>query len=209
MKWTALAGAAMVIGLGAPLFAQASPMPDYRISSPESFRDEEESVTHAAIAPGFSIGLRGAYMNDPDVDFDSGEVFGGAVVRVHIFDMLSVEGYGAWHREDENDVETDIYPVQLSALIYFFPHSPISPYLIGGVGWYFFDVEFDHPFEEFDFDDESFGYHAGLGIDFQLGPHVSITVDGRYIWLENESDFIPEVSDDEAYQLMGGINFDF
>lgn len=209
MKVQALLWAAAALLAGGPLFAQDSTLPDYRISSPESFLREDDPVTHAAIAPGFSLGIRGSYMGDPNEDFDDGELFGGLVARVHIFDMLSLEGFGAYHREDDEGVETDVWPVQVSALLYFFPNSPVSVYVVGGVGWYFYDVEFDHPFEDLDFDDEVFGYHAGLGIEFQIARHFSLTIDGRYIWLEDSDDFIPEVSDDEAYQLMGGLNFDF
>lgn len=207
MKLSVLTWAAALF-VAAPLVAQDMSMPDYRVSSPESVK-AEEPLSHAVVAPGFSLGVRGAYMNDPDVDFDEGEGFGGVAARIHIFDFLSIEGLATWHREDDDDVETDIVPMQLSALIYLIPNSVFCPYLIGGVGWYWVQVEFDHPFEAFDFEETQFGFHAGLGFDIQVAEHFSITIDGRYIWLEDSDDFLPGVSDDEAYQLMGGINFDF
>lgn len=210
MKRFALFIAAVGLGAGSSLFAKDSTLPDYRIDSPIAVpQAADEPLMHSTIAPGFSLGIRGAYMGDPNADFSDGELFGALAIRIHVLEVLSIEGYGAWHREDDQGVQSDVIPVQISILGYLFPHSPVSVYLLGGVGWYFIEVEFDHPFGFLDFSDQAFGYHAGLGIDFLIHRNLSATIDGRYVWLHDTSDFLPEVSGDQAYQLMGGLNLEF
>lgn len=208
-----LAAALLILGAaGVPLSAQDASDPNLKLSAPEapaSVAPQAEAVTHALVAPGFSVGARGMYMGDPDNDFDDGELFGGATVRFHIVPFLSLEGFGAYHEEEDEGFESYVAPLQLSALIYPIPYSPVSPYLIGGIGWYFWDMDFPHPFEPFDDNGTEFGYHAGLGIDFQVTRNFSITIDGRYIWFDTDGAFLPELTSDDKFQLMGGINIDF
>jgi len=72
------------------------------------------------------------------------------------------------------------YPIQGSLLLY--PvRSVVSPYLLGGIGWYSHKVEALQ-------DDEviasattrTTGFHAGLGTDISIGRHVTIHADYRY-----------------------------
>jgi len=72
------------------------------------------------------------------------------------------------------------YPVQVSLFAYLLPGFFLSPYLIGGAGWYFTQV--DGPFG-FSQTNNRFGVHAGAGLEIMLNKSISIDGSYRYIWL--------------------------
>jgi len=75
------------------------------------------------------------------------------------------------------------YPIQGSLLLY--PaRTVVSPYLVGGIGWYSQKVDALQ-------DDQVIastttrktGYHAGLGTDIWIGRHATIHADYRYTFI--------------------------
>jgi opacity protein-like surface antigen len=70
----------------------------------------------------------------------------------------------------------------VSLLGYIFPGAVWSPYLLGGAGWYYTEV--DGPFS-LNHTDSRFGLHAGIGLEYVLERGVSVDISYRYIWLEN------------------------
>ncbi|MBK7688403.1 MAG: porin family protein [Elusimicrobia bacterium] len=91
-------------------------------------------------------------------------------------------GSGGVHRlpEDKyaNDVSIKTYPVQASLLAYLVPHSPISPYLLGGTGWYFTRVSGGTAETQ---TDNRFGLHAGAGLEARLNEFLSVDGSYRYV----------------------------
>ena len=93
--------------------------------------------------PGVSLGGRDAYIWNQDADAEDGNFFGGAQIRIHLAKLFAVEGSADYRRERFSNGATiaDIFPVQVSGLLYLLPNSPVSPFLLGGVGWYFTHVQ--------------------------------------------------------------------
>jgi opacity protein-like surface antigen len=148
------------------------------------------AFTSSADAQTFGIGARFSMIRG-DVDADtSAERFLGVLVRLRTSDKTSLE-VSLDRRAETNEAATERtrdYPLQASLLL--FPvRSAISPYLLGGVGWY------SHRFERLEGDDvieststRKFGYHAGFGGELSLGRHAGLHADYRYTFLRFGSD---------------------
>ncbi len=157
----------------------------------------------------FSLGPRAAYF-DPK-DSDDATWMGGAQLRVPFTPALALEG-SIDYRKDEyanGAVTVHTYPVQASLLFYLNPNKPVSPYLLGGAGWYFTKVEVDAiNMEE---SDNRFGLHAGGGLQFWLSPSVSMDGSYRYIWLDNlktqDSSLQNKEFNDSGHMVTIGLNF--
>ncbi len=158
---------------------------------------------------GFSFGPRGSYFKPKDAD--SGSYSAGVQARAHLTPVLGLEG-SIDYRKDKyaNDVSVKTYPVQASLLAYLAPHSPISPYLLGGTGWYFTRVS--GPSVETQTDNR-FGLHAGGGLEAMLNESLSLDGSYRYIWLEDlqskSTSAIDKTYSDQGYMLTVALNFLF
>ncbi len=106
----------------------------------------------------FSLGGRATYF-DPKSGDDNW--FGGGQVRIHPFHFLAVEGSVDYRRTDINATKVRTFPVQGSALLYPFGTKRLSPFILGGAGWYFTNVEGPG---DFDKTQHRFGAHAGGGL---------------------------------------------
>jgi opacity protein-like surface antigen len=125
-----------------------------------------------------SIGGRGTYFDSNDT---SPKWYGGAQVRLHLGQIFAIEGSADYREKKYESTFTRSYPVQVSGLIYLLPGKRISPFILGGGGWYYTQVKGPG-----DFDDTQnrFGLHAGGGLQWMLTAHWSIDSTYRYIWLE-------------------------
>jgi opacity protein-like surface antigen len=129
--------------------------------------------------PGFSIGPRAAYFKGKDAD--KGSWFAGAQARIHLSPGLGLEGSIDYRRNSyAGGVTIEGYPVQATLLVHIGPLSPVSPYLLGGAGWYFTQVEGPQMARK---TDHRFGPHAGAGLELKMNESVSIDGSYRYIWL--------------------------
>lgn len=97
-------------------------------------------------------------------------------------------------------VRTKDRPLQASLLLYPIK-SALSPYLLGGVGWYKREVQvMDGDAVVSSTSDTEFGYHAGLGLQIGLGKHAAVHGDYRYTGLhfgddkEGDSSLLPSLS---------------
>ena len=110
-------------------------------------------------------------------------------------------------------------PVLLTGRIHFSTSSKVSPYLGGGVGYYFNDFDSERVITEFlygpgaDIDvDESIGYHVAGGVEVFVSDNAAINLDLRYVWNEidaeiNLSGFGDEELDVDAF--IAGLGFKF
>lgn len=130
----------------------------------------------------FSIGPRAVYSYPKDAD--SGEWSVGAQARLHLSSGLALEGSFDYRTNNylANVVTVKTYPVQASLLAYLTPGGVVSPFLLGGAGWYYTQV--DGPFG-FSNTTSRFGLHAGFGLEARLSDALSIDGSYRYIWLES------------------------
>jgi hypothetical protein len=150
-----------------------------------------------ASAQGFGIGARMAWVtSDTELDVDSVRFVGGQIR------MLSQR----WGLEVSLDRHSESFellnekitetPLQASLLLRLAGGS-VSPYLLGGPGWYRRSIEaIDGP--DVSINTTEFGWHAGGGLEIRAGRHFGIHGDYRYTFLDFGDD-----DDDEGF--IGGL----
>lgn len=157
---------------------------------------------------GLSIGPRFAVINPKD---GASHPFGGAQARLHLGNILAIEA-SADARRDKYEGNNKIWtvPVQLSALLYLIPTGPISPFVLGGVGWYYTTIQSADQIKDAQ---HRFGLHAGGGLQWWLSRGVSIDGTYRYLWVEklesNDVALRDKQFDDSGHMFTVGLNFHF
>jgi opacity protein-like surface antigen len=155
----------------------------------------------------FSIGGRATYFDPKDGD---GQWFGGAQVRIYPVRYLAVEGSVDYRRNDFGDTRVHSYPVQGSLMLYPLGLKRISPFILGGGGWYYTTVKGPG-----DFDDtqQRFGGHVGGGLQVFFNNHFSADASYRHVWLESIASRSASLDDkrfeDHAHMITVGLNFHF
>lgn len=157
----------------------------------------------------FSIGPRATYSTPKDAD--EGEWSGGAQARLHLSPGLGLEGSIDYHSNNYG-VGTTIktYPVQASLLGYLMPGSAFSPFLLGGVGWYYTRISGPAGFSN---TTSRFGLHAGAGLEVMLNKSLSLDGSYRYVWVESvtstDSDALDKTYNDKGSMITMALNFLF
>ena len=155
----------------------------------------------------FSIGGRATWFDPHD---GQSRWFGGGQVRVYPFKYLAFEGSADYRRQDMDGTRIHTYPVQVSALIYPLGTTRLSPFLLGGGGWYYTTVTGPGNFDD---TQNRFGVHAGGGLQFFFNNHVSIDSTYRFIWLEKvqskDQNIKDKSFDDNGHMITAGLNFHF
>ena len=151
----------------------------------------------AASAQGFGVGARMAWVTaDSDLDVDSVRFVGGQIRLLSKRWGLEV----AMDRNSEsfellNQKVTDT-PIQASLLLRM-GGAKVSPFLLGGPGWYRRKVELLDGPDGPEVDTTEFGWHAGGGLEILPGRHFGIHGDYRYTFLDFGKD------EDEGF--IGGL----
>lgn len=140
-----------------------------------------------ASAQGLGLGGRITQVRseaDPE-DADAARLTGG-LVRLRTSPRVGLELALDYRSTLDEDHRTRLreFPLQASALL-FLTQTRLSPYLLGGVGWYSLRTE------QLDAEDgvlasettRRMGVHAGLGGEVQLSRRVSVHADYRYTFL--------------------------
>jgi opacity protein-like surface antigen len=157
--------------------------------------------------PGVSFGGRASYYRPKDADH--GTLNGGAQVRWHITSVLALEGSADYRQNNFAGTTVDVFPVQASLLVYLLPGYRISPFILGGGGWYYTHTQGGGSAHQ-----NRFGPHAGGGLEIFLARHWSIDGTYRYMWNEDihSQDLSHPVGrnfSDQGYALTTGLNFLF
>jgi opacity protein-like surface antigen len=159
--------------------------------------------------PGLDIGARGAYFKP---DRGDGAWSPGALVRIHFGKIWAVEGAADYRQQyagagDAYKVET--YPVQASLMAYIFPDSPVTPYVLGGVGWYMQRIKGPG----IDDTTDRIGPHAGAGLAAYLTNNWSINGDYRFVWIESPSSVDARLDNkrynDRGHMITGALAYHF
>jgi hypothetical protein len=143
-------------------------------------------------AQGGAIGIGGRFsMIRGDAEADtSAERFTGGQVRARVSKKMAVELSLDTKTVTSDDLLTRSrdYPIQASLLLY--PLSTkLSPYVLGGAGWYSHRVDQMAATEVVSSETtREFGYHAGFGAELRLGRHAGAHADYRYTFLHFGSD---------------------
>jgi len=129
----------------------------------------------------FSIGPRATYSTPKDSD--TGVWDPGVQARLHLLPAIGLEASIDYRKNDFGPFTTiKTYPVQASLLAYLIPGGVVSPFLLGGAGWYYTQV--DGPFG-YSHTSSRFGLHAGAGLEVMLNKSISLDGTYRYVWLED------------------------
>ena len=199
-----LAAAAMVVVMGATAWAQ-----EVKFSGePEVAYTTAGPVEWAPLGLGPEFGLRAGYIKPRDAD--DGTWFGGVQLRVPLGPVLTVEGSIEFHTSEFADGEIEVvqYPVQASLLVNLLPSSPVCPYVLGGLGWYYTTIDFSGSLSSNDSETESiFGAHLGFGAKFKLGG-MTASADLRYLFLEPDDENLDD-EDFDSIQLVLSLSFPF
>lgn len=159
-----------------------------------------------AARTGVSLGGRAAYYRPKDAD--GGTLNGGAQLRVHLTSVVAVEGSADYRQNKYGGTTVETVPVQASLLLYLTPTLPVSPYLLGGVGWYYTHVQGAHT------STNRYGPHAGAGAEVALARDWTIDGSFRYLWAQSLT--APTTSSpagknfsDSGFMLTAALNYRF
>jgi opacity protein-like surface antigen len=136
-------------------------------------------------AAALSIGPVAGYLKARDAD--RGTWFGGVNMRLRFARIFAIEGSITAHTDSFQDGDIDViqYPVQVSALLFPIPDSPIEPYGVFGAGWYYTRYEFEGALSGLDDEtDRDFAFHVGAGVQVELTPRFALFADFRWVFLD-------------------------
>ena len=161
----------------------------------------------AEIAEGVSIGGRAMYFRPKAAD--DGSLSGGVQLRMHLSPMFALEGSIDYRKSTFGETVVDVYPVQASLLVYLMPSSRLTPFILGGGGWYYTHVRAPHEKTQY-----RFGPHAGAGLKMSLSKFWSIDGSYRYLWTRdiNSEDLAHPAGrnfSDNGYMLTASLNHHF
>lgn len=151
-----------------------------------------------AAAQGLGVGGRIAWVkSDADADVDSVRMFGGQV-RL-LAPRLGIEVSLDRKKESFELLNTEVTQTPLQAsLLLRLGSGTVSPYLLGGPGWYRTSVEaLDDP--DTRVTTTEFGWHAGIGLEIFASRRFGIHGDYRYTFLDFDED------DEEDEGFIGGL----
>jgi Outer membrane protein beta-barrel domain len=155
-----------------------------------------------AFAQGFGIGPRIAWVTpnsdaNIDVDVDTMRYFGGQIRMLS--SRFGFEVSLDRHSESLEVINQKITetPIQTSLLLRL-ATGRVSPFLLGGPGWYKRSVEpLDGAGDSVS--TTEFGWHAGIGLEVLANRHFGVHGDYRYTFLDFGHD------DNEDRGLIGGL----
>ena len=159
----------------------------------------------------FSIGPRASYFTSADAAADAGQWSGGVQARLHM-GALALEGSIDYRSATYNNKQTTIksYPIQASVLMYLMPGSDWSPFLLGGAGQYYTEVDGPNNYSN---TTSLFGLHAGAGVEIKLTSSVSVDATYRYIWLatsaSKDQNALNKTYDNSGAMVTMALNFLF
>jgi hypothetical protein len=157
-----------------------------------------------ASAQGFGIGGRLAWVTpDTEADLDSVRFIGGQI-------RLTSARWGLEVSLDRHSEEFEALnekitetPIQASLLMKL-GGGKVSPFLLGGGGWYKRKVERldESGVDGLDLESTEFGWHGGVGLEIRAGRHFGIHGDYRYTFLDFDDD---DDEDDDDGGFLGGL----
>lgn len=155
-----------------------------------------------AAAQGFGVGARLAWVKantDSNVDVDAVRFIGGQIRLVS--GHYGVEVAMDHHSESFELLNQKISetPIQVSVMLRLGGGAIVSPFLLGGPGWYRRKVELLSNPDGPGVKTTEFGWHAGGGVEVPAGRHFAIHGDYRYTFLDFNKD------DDEDRNFITGL----
>ena len=155
-------------------------------------------------AQSVSVGPRFSFVR-PDAALDSpSDRYTGGALRLKLSPRTSIELAMDWRSKTSEDATIRIsdYPFQGSLMVYPL-RSAISPYVLGGVGWYSQRMQTLAGSEVLAQQTvRRRGYHGGFGGELKLGSRLSVFADYRYTFI-NFGDEDTDVEGAGAFGIPG------
>jgi opacity protein-like surface antigen len=150
------------------------------------------------------FGLGGHVGINQSNDAQSTLLYAGIHARWNLFPALSIEGAFDYRPSESypNNKKVTNYPILVSALFYLIPGAKFSPYLLGGIGWYYSQIE-DSAGTNTTYTP---GLHLGAGLDIPINPDVVFHADIRYFFLEYGDQKVKNL-DTNGYMINAGLTF--
>jgi hypothetical protein len=140
-------------------------------------------LAHAQTGGAFGIGPRVTFQTGDDAVPDSSalRLFGGQV-KLRLNPSTAIEVSADYESELNESLTQRAKTMPIQASLLFFPiRTVVSPYLLGGIGWYRHSLtETTTPSAVTTISIREMGYHAGLGAEVRLGQRMAIHGDYRY-----------------------------
>lgn len=148
----------------------------------------------------FGVGGRTSLLSYNQTEINQSRLFWGAHGRVRVMKYFAGE-VSIQRREDNfrvhnGEIVLETTPLQLSGIVYPLAMAPVSPYVVGGTGWYFLtatvtgDLGLPYVFGEGSINLTETAPHIGVGVEFFAGDHFSMGGDVRKIFLTFNTDLI-------------------
>jgi len=139
-------------------------------------------------AQGFGLGARFAWVkSDLAVDVDSVRFIGG---QIRLLSQRAGLEVSLDHHSESSELlgqKITATPIQVSVLVRL-SGSKVSPFLLGGPGWYRQKVEPLNGPGDLAVSTTEFGWHAGIGLELLPSRHLGIHGDYRYTFLNFNGD---------------------
>ena len=122
-----------------------------------------------------TVGARGIYYRPKDADRGAwGE---GVQYKGPMGEALAFQASVDYVRHSASGANYRTIPAQISLLGYFTPTSPLAPFLIAGLGWYFTHVDGPGSHTE-----RLLRPHIGAGIEILASDKISLDASYRFLW---------------------------
>jgi opacity protein-like surface antigen len=159
-------------------------------------------LTGFAESGKLGLGVRGGLYKSNDST--STILYGGVQARWKVFPALSIEGAFDYRPSESypDNRKVTSYPILVSALFYLMPGAKFSPYLLGGVGWYYSKIE-DNEGSSTTYTP---GLHLGGGLDIPLSHDVTFNADIRYFFMNYGDQKVKDLNMD-GYIISAGLTF--
>jgi hypothetical protein len=154
-----------------------------------------------------SIGIGPHYSYISLRDSDEHQRFIGAHVRIKFLSMVAIEASVDYRKNMffADTFKVHSVPALFSIIVYIRPHSTLSPYILGGGGWYVNQVTFlVEPFKEYN-GNVDFGYHFGGGVELSIIGKIGFHLDYRSIMV----DFSPLNLKGDGHLITAGMTYYF
>lgn len=161
---------------------------------------------HAVFGQTYFFGHIGLFEPNDDGDGLKGYDTGGSFdvgIGSRVSRILAIEGTFGGYASDRGDDEVFVLPLTFGARL-IFPSPIIEPYIGGGLGIYFADLEED-PF--IDDSDTTIGGYGSVGLDAWLNPRTALNFEAKYHRAEPEFDGVDV--DVDGWTLSLGVRVAF
>jgi hypothetical protein len=148
-----------------------------------------------AAAQAIGVGPRMSFVQADAAGGTPRDRYTGGALRMRFSPRTAIEAAADWKSTTSEDATVRIrdFPIQASLLLYPMRAS-LSPYVIGGVGWYSQTTQALADGEVLAAETlRRFGYHGGFGAELMLGRRATLFADYRYRFIRfgDDADDLP------------------